>query len=135
VSALPHAVYRVCAKRGSADCAIAAMATIFRRDPEEILIAAAKVRPTVWQAGLPYSEIMRVVRKLKIKAAWTEKFDADDDIGVLWVGYNDVPKEHCVALIEGWVLDPDHDPVSLWRYSEYMMAHNAYGHSLLQVTE
>jgi hypothetical protein len=111
------------------------MATIFRLDPEEVLIAAAHISPTVWQSGLYCSTMLKVARRLKIKARWKENFDPDEDIGVLWVSYNDVAREHCVSLVEGWVLDPEHDPVSLWRYSEFMTANNAYGHSLLQVIE
>ena len=41
---LPSATYRAHSKRGDADCTIASMAIIFRRDPEEVLIAAAKVK-------------------------------------------------------------------------------------------
>jgi hypothetical protein len=132
---MPHAAYRITPQRGKADCAIAAMACIFRRDFEEVLIAASQVAKTIWQSGLSAGEILRVARRLKVKAKWHTKFDAEEDIGVLWCSHNDTTKEHCVVLIEGWVIDPGHDPVSMWRYEEYCKAMNAFGNSLLQVTE
>lgn len=134
---LPHASYRVYSKRGKSDCAIAAMATIFRRDPEEVLLAAAKVSPRVWESGLYCTDMVKVARRLKIKAVWryAGQFSPEDDIGVLAIGYNDNRNEHCVALIEGWVLDPEQNPVSLWEYDEFCRVENAYGNALLQVIE
>lgn len=132
---LPHAAYSIAPQKGSADCAVAAMACIFRRDFEEVLIAAAAVKPNVWRAGLTASEMARVARRLKVKAKWHTQFDAEDDIGVLWCSHHDTTKEHCVVLIEGWVLDPAHSPVPMWRYEEYCKALNAFGNSLLMVTE
>lgn len=132
---MPEATYRIHSKRGKADCAVAAMAIIFRRDPEEVLIAAAKFKPTVWTAGLYCTDMVRVARRLKLKAEWkvTGQFDPEDATGVLWVSYHDSTKEHCVALIEGMVIDPEHTPASLWDYDDFCRANNAYGNSLLVV--
>lgn len=132
---LPSATYRLHSKRGASDCAVAALAIILRRDPEEVLVAAARFKPTVWGAGLYCTDMVRVARRLKVKARWltTGQFDADEDTGVLWVSYHDSTKEHCVALIEGLVVDPEHTPVSLWEYDEFCRANNAYGNALLVV--
>lgn len=132
---LPQATYRVHSKKGDSDCGIAAMAIILRRDPEEVLIAAAKIAPTVWTKGLFCTEMVRVARRLKVKARWltSGQFDPEDATGVLWVSYHDSTKEHCVALIDGKVIDPEHTPPSLWEYDEFCKANNAYGNSLLVV--
>lgn len=132
---LPHATYRIASKRGEADCAVAAMAMVFRLDYEEVLIASARIAPHVWRSGLHATEMTRIARRLKVKVAWKPHFDPDEDTGLLWVSHRDSTKEHCVVLIEGWIYDVDHNPVSLWRYSEYCTAQNAYGSSLLQVIE
>jgi hypothetical protein len=126
--------YRAHAKAGENDCAIAAMATIFRREPGEVLVAAAKVKPTVWKDGLSCNEMLKVAKRLKVKATWAMKFDPETAVGVLWVTYNDVPKEHCVVLIAGWVIDSDCDPVEVMRYVDYCASEKAYGTVLLQVT-
>lgn len=137
VKPLPHATYRVYSKRGPADCSIAAMATIFRRDPEEVLIAASRISPTVWRSGLHLTEMLKVARRLKVKVRvkYAAQIDPDDDIGVLWISYNDRVDEHCVSLVEGWVLDPEEHPVSLWRYADYMTVQNAVPNGLLEVVE
>lgn len=132
---LPSAVYRIAPQRGQADCAVAAMAFIFRRDQEEVLIAASHVDPTVWRTGLSCTQMSKIARRLKIKTRWNSHFDTDESIGVLWVGFHDNTKEHCVVLIEGWIYGVEHDPVSMWRYDEYMKVRNAYGGSLMEVIE
>jgi hypothetical protein len=111
------------------------MAMIFRRDPEEVLIAASHISSTGWRSGLSWPEMLKVARRLKSKTRWKTAFDAEDDIGVLWISHHDSTKEHCVVLIEGWIHEIEHNPVSLWRYSEYMTAQNAFGNSLLEVIE
>jgi hypothetical protein len=92
VSVFPRVAYRVYSKRGDADCAIAAMATVFRRDYEEVLIAAAIVYPDAWNHGLTLPHMQRVARRLKIKTAirtvtgGVPSFDIEDETGVLWTG-------------------------------------------------
>lgn len=129
---LPNAVYSVIPKHGDNDCAIACMAFVFRRDYGEVLAAAARVSKTVWASGLSCLEMIRVARALKAKAIATQTFDPDEDIGVLWVSFRDNTKEHVVVLKEGWVFDPDHNPVSLWRYDEFLSAMNAVPKMLLK---
>lgn len=133
--ALPHAFYRLYPQRGEADCTIASMATIFRRDLEEVLVAAALISKTVWRSGLTCPEMVRVAKKLGIKVKWHVKFDVEDGVGVLWVSHHDTTKEHCVALIDGWVFDPAHNPISMAPVEDYYKAFNAFGNSLLQVVE
>ena len=127
--------YNVVAKRGEADCAIAAMATIFRLSFEEVLVAAVKISPTVWRTGLSCNEMLKVAKRLKVKATWATQFDPSAAVGVLCISYNDVPREHCVVLVDGWVLDPECDPVQLWRYADYCAVQKAYGTFLMQVAE
>ena len=134
----PHATYRMHSKLGENDCAATAMAIILRRDPVEVILAAAKVRPTSWTAGLYATEMVRVARRLGVKARWLTagQFDPEESTGVLWVGYHDNTKEHCVALIDGCVIDPEHTPASYWDdFEEFCKANNAYGNSLLVVEE
>jgi hypothetical protein len=133
-SALPH-VMQLHSKTGKADCTIAAMATIFRRDYEEVLIAAAKVSPTVWKAGLACTEMLKVAHRLKVKARWKHNPDFEDDIGVLIVGYNDKIEDHAVVLIEGWIIDPEWRPPTMWHHIDFFREHNAYGTTLLEVIE
>lgn len=136
---LPSAPYRIHSKRGDADCAVAAMATIFRREPGEVLIAASKVVPNVWHSGLFCTQISKVAKRLGLKTKWcpvtVTAFDPEESTGVLWVGHHDTTNEHCVVLIEGWIYEVEHDPVSMWRYDEYMRATNAYAGALLEVLE
>lgn len=133
---LPSAVYHVVAKHGTADCAVAALAFVLRRSYEEVLIAAARVDPHVWTSGLHATGMSRVCKALGVKARWLKgEIDTEDGIGVLWASYRDSTKEHCVVLLEGWVFDVEHDPVSVWRYDEWCVANNAYGVSLLAVAE
>lgn len=142
MSAFPRVAYRLYPKRGESDCAIAAMATVFRRDYEEVLIAAAKVRPHAWKSGLHWIDMPRVARRLKVKTR-TRKvlggvpdFDMENETGVLWVGYRDRTSEHCVVLLEGgWIADPEYDPVVLAEHDDYCAVHNAYPGGLLQVKE
>lgn len=129
------AVHRLHAKWGDNDCTIAAMATIFRREPGEVLIAASKVSPTVWRTGLSCKEMLKVAHRLKIKARWKHGFDPEEDTGVLVIGFNDKVGEHCVVLLEGWIIEPEHDPVSVWRFDDYYKATNSYGTTLLEVVE
>lgn len=132
----PEAFHRAHAKRGPADCAIAAMATIFRRDPEEVLIAAARVNPSVWTSGLTTAQMLKTARRLGIKTTLKYRDQIDpEDTGVLWVSYHDRTDEHCVALIEGIVIDPEYDPPVIARYDEYTAAMYAYGNALLMVKE
>ena len=42
-------LYQFHSKQGKSDCAIAAMATVFQRDPAEVLIAASRISSTVWR--------------------------------------------------------------------------------------
>lgn len=129
------APFRLYPKRGDADCTIAAMATIFRRDYEDVLLAAAQVSKHVWRSGLHCPDVLRVARRLKIKARWCRTFDSEAETGMLWVSYHDSAKEHCVVLINGLVVDPDHNPVSLWDVDDYMRAQNAFANQLLIVEE
>ena len=132
---LPSAVYHLVSKRGAADCAIASLAFLTRREYEEVLIAAAKVDPHVWRTGLHATDMVKVAKRLQVKAKWVASFDPEEEIGVLWVSYHDSTKEHIVVLMEGWVFDPEHNPVSVWRYDEFCSANNAYGNTLLKVVE
>lgn len=132
---LPHIFFRLVPKQGENDCAIAAMASYLRLDHGAVLAAAAQVSPTVWTAGLAATEMVRVGRKLGVKLHWTSTFDIEDDTGLLWVSYRDNTKEHVVLLVEGWVVDPDHNPVVLGRHDEWMAAHNGFPKQLLRVVE
>lgn len=132
---LSHASYRLYPKRGPADCVIACMATIFRRDYEDVLIAAVGVNKHAWRSGLHTTEFARIARRLKVRAEWKVKPVLDEDTGVLWIGYHDSTREHCVVLLEGKVIDPDHDPVSLWDADDYLRANNAYANQLFRVRE
>lgn len=132
---LPHAFYRLCPKQGEADCGIAALATYLRRDHAEVLIAAAHISKTVWQVGLGAAEMVKVARRLGVRTKWYEVFDIEEDIGVLWIGFNDSNKQHVVFLAEGWIFDPDHNPVSMAWHSEFTTACNGYAHQVLKVVE
>jgi hypothetical protein len=135
LASLPHAVYRVFPKRGENDCAVAALAIVLKRDYEDVLIAAAKISPTVWRAGLHGTDMIKVAKRLGVAMRWKPQLDPDEDIGVLWVSHRDSTKEHCVVLLEGWILEPEHNPVSLWRVDEYYAAQNAFANSLLEVVK
>ena len=133
---LPNVFYPLVPKQGEADCSIAVLAWYLRRKHAEVLIAAAHVSPTVWTAGLSSVEMIRVAKRLGVKARWkTQQIDLDEDIGTLWVGYHDSTKEHMVDLAEGWIYDPEHDPVTMARQEEWMRANNAYPKALMQVCE
>lgn len=131
----PSVFFRVVPKQGDNDCAIASLAWYLRRAYAEVLIAAAHICPTVWTAGLSCPEMIRVAKRLGVKAKWLTTFDIEDDIGLLWVSYNDSAKEHIVCLAEGWVLDPDHDPVVMAQHEDWMKVNNAYPKALMQVCE
>lgn len=142
MSAFPRVAYRLYPKRGDADCAIAAMATVFRRDYEEVLIAASRVSPNAWKRGLHLTEMQRVARRLKIKTQVKKvtggrpDFDIESETGVLWVSYHDRTSEHCVVLLDGgWISDPEYDPAALAEHDDYLCVHNAYASGLLQVKE
>ena len=126
-------VYPIVPKLGSADCVIACLATILRRDYGEVLCAAARVSKTVWQSGLSMPETLKTARRLKASAAFTERFDPEEDSGVLFVGFRDKTDDHAVVLIEGWVFDPEHTPVSMWPYDDFLAVQNAVPKTLLKV--
>ena len=132
---MPHAFFHLYSKRGKSDCAIASMATIFRRDYEEVLIAASRASSTVWRMGLSCKDMSTIARRLKVKTKWKHNPDFEEDIGVLMIDYNDSSKCHAVVLIEGWIFDPEHNPIMACRFDEYYRAHNAYGTALLEVIE
>ena len=129
---LPSAAYAIVPKIGDADCTIACLAMAFRREYGEILVAAARVSKTVWKSGLSCPEMIRVARALKIRAVFTEKFDPEEDTGVLWVSFRDRSTEHAVVLVEGWIFDPEHTPVSMWEYDQYCAVQNAVPKTLLK---
>jgi ABC-type bacteriocin/lantibiotic exporter with double-glycine peptidase domain len=141
MAAFPHAAYRLISKRGANDCAIASLAMILRREYEEVLLASAKVSPTVWKDGLTVTEMQKVAKRLKIntrilKARPSYEFDITAETGVLWVGYNDSAREHVVALFEGgWIVEPEYDPPVMAEHDDYLAVHNAYAGGLLQVIE
>jgi hypothetical protein len=141
MAAFPHAAYRIYSKRGDSDCAIAAMATVFRRDYEEVLIAAAKVAPHAWKSGLTWLQMRQVARRLKVKTLVRKAvphldFDMEDETGVLWVGHHDSTNEHCVVLLDGgWIIDPEYNPAVISEHDDYLRVHNAYPGALLQVVE
>ena len=131
--AQPNVAYHVVAKLGDADYMVACLAMILRRDYGEVLAAAARVCKTVWRDGLTPKETLRTARALGASAAFTSQFDAEEDAGVLWVAFRDQIQEHAVVLIEGWVFDPDHAPVSMWLYDDYLAVRNAVPKLLLKV--
>jgi len=122
---LPHAVVRLYPKRGENDCGVAVLASYLRCDYEEVLLAAAKVNPHVWQRGLYYQDFVKVASRLGVPAKWTKAFSTDDDCGVLWVTYNDLKMEHVVLLDEGRIYDSDHNPVSVWSTEDFFAHYNA----------
>lgn len=128
---LPHAVIRLYPKRGENDCAIATLASYLRRDYEEVLLAAGKVQPRVWEAGLYCTDFIKVANRLKVPVKWHKTFDLDADTGVLWVSYNDRGLEHVVLLDEGRIYDNDHDPISVWSPEDYFGHYNATPKQLL----
>lgn len=128
---LPHAVIRLYPKRGENDCGIATLASYLRRDYEEVLIAAAKVAPRVWQAGVYCNDFVRIARRLGVGVRWHKTFDLDVDTGVLWVSYNDRNMEHVVLLDEGRIYDNDHNPVSVWTPEDWFGHYNAVPKLLL----
>lgn len=142
MSAFPRVAYRLYPKRGESDCAIAAMATVFRRDYEEVLIAAAHVAPHAWKSGLHLTQMQRTARRLKVKTVVRKvlggvpDFDIEGETGVLWLSYRDRTSEHCVVLLEGgWIADPEYDPIVLAEHDDYLGVHNAYPSGFLQVKE
>lgn len=141
MAAFPHAAYRLISKRGDNDCAIAAMSIIFRRDYEEVLLAASKVTSMVWRSGLTINEIQKTAKRLKVKTRVlksrpTAEFDITAETGILWIGYNDSPREHVVALFEGgWIVEPEYNPPVMAEHDDYLAVHNAYAGGLLQVVE
>lgn len=132
---LPHAALRLIPKRGDNDCAIVTLASYLRRDPEEVLLAAGKVSPTVWQSGLHCPQMVRVCNRLGVKVRWRKTFDVENDSGVLWVSYRDLPNEHVVLLLDGRIYDADHDPISVWEQDDWFVHYNAYPSALLQRVE
>lgn len=134
---LPYPVLRIVPKRGDNDCAIAALASYLGHDYERVLIAASKVNRRVLEEGLTAKDIAATATKLKIKGSWStfhDHYDANDR-GLLWVTYNDRPLEHVVMFVEGFIYDPDHDPVSLWDAEDYFAHYNAVGVSLFSKVE
>lgn len=122
---LPSAVFPIVPKQGEADCTIACLSMLLRREYGEVLAAAARVSKTLWTSGLSTPEIIRVARALKAVVVVTERFDPDEDTGVLWVSFRDRAGEHVVFLHEGLVFDPEHDPVSMWPYEDFCAVQNA----------
>jgi hypothetical protein len=122
-------------KRGENDCGIAALATYLRRDYEEVLLAAGRVSKNVWNIGLACTEFVRVAKLLGVKAQWFKTFNLEEDSGVLWVSYHDVSNEHIVVLNDGWIYDPEHNPVSCWEQDDFMRHNNAFGNALLKRVE
>ena len=141
MGAFPYTAYRLYSKRGDSDCSIASMATVFRKDYEEVLIAAEKVAPKVWRDGLSIEDMQRVARRLKVpvrvRAAASQTIDLDEETGILWLQYNDdAHKHHVVSIFEGgWLADPEYSPVVIAEYDHYLRVHNAYVGGLLQVKE
>lgn len=132
---LPHAVFRIVPKQGESDCVIACLATILRRDYGEVLAEAARISRTVWKTGLSTPETLRTARRLKATVIYTEHFDPEEDIGILIVSFRDRANDHAVALIEGNVFDPEHDPVSRWAYEEFLSVQNAVPKGLIKLVE
>jgi hypothetical protein len=122
---LPYPVVRLIPKRGENDCAVATLASYLRRDYEEVLVAAAKVRPTVWAAGMYCTDVARVAARLGVRGRWLKSFDVDNDSGVLWVSYNDNGLEHMVLLDEGKIFELDHNPVTMWDTEQFFGHYNA----------
>ena len=122
---LPSAVYPIVPKQGAADCAIACLAMLLRRDYGEVLAAAARISKTLWTAGLTPKEMIRVARALKSCVALSYTFDPEEDTGIVWVTFRDRTGDHVVFLHQGFVFDPEHDPVSMWTYDDFCAVQNA----------
>ena len=132
VKSLPSAVYSIVPKHGENDCAVACLATILRREYGEVLAAASRSVRTVWTDGLTMKEMLRVARTLKGCVMLVQTFDPEEDSGVLSVSFRDRAVEHAVVLIEGWIFDPEHNPVSMWRYEDYLAVQNAVPSGLIK---
>lgn len=125
--------YPIIAKRGHADCAVAALAMAFRLDYHDALVAAIRINPYAWSAGLTAAEVLYVTSYLGHRCEW-RTLDALDvrDTGVLWLGQYYTPAEHCVFAYNGLIFDPDHDPVLVSPATDYLERHEAFGHLLLK---
>ena len=117
---LPSAATRLHPKRGSHDCAVAAIASLIRRDYEEVLMAAARVAPQFWSEGLTAAQHVSICRRLGVKTTWLRAFDLEEDRGVLWVEYHDTAAKHSIYLDAGKVYDSDHNPVTMWDVDDYL---------------
>lgn len=131
---LPSAVYRIVPKQGKADCAIACLAMLLRRDYGEVLAAAARISRTLWTAGLTTPEMIRVARRLKSRLVLSDTIDPEEDTGILWVTFRDRAGWHVVLLHQGLVFDPEHDPVSMWDYEAFCAVQNAVPKGILKET-
>lgn len=133
---LPQAFTRLVPKRGTNDCAVAAIASFLGRDYEEVLIAASRANKDIWRDGLTGKHHVSVCSRLGVKTRWFRKFDLEDDTGVLWLSYNDShQRHHSVLLIEGKIYDPDYSPICMADCDEYLRFMNAFPAELLKKVE
>lgn len=138
MSAPPPAAIRLYSKRGSADCAIAALASYLRADYEEVLIAASKSRGNVWKHGLDGPQMVRIGRRLGFRLRWRKiaEQELDEVSGVLAIEHYDQPNtRHAVLIVEGAVYDSDDNPVTRWDADVYLRIKNAYPTQLLEMVE
>jgi len=135
--ALPHAVTRLIPQRGTADCAVACLASYLRVDYEEALLAAGRACPQVLTQGLHGIEIRKAARYLGFNTKWVRAnaYDLDEATGILYIEYQAPISCHTVLLIEGVIYDPSHNPVSRWDHSEWYKYYCASPSSLLQTVE
>lgn len=117
---LPVAATRLYSKRGDTDCAICCLAMLLHLHPNEILIAASRVRRQVVEDGLKMIDLVKVAARCGEQAIWTRSFNHEEDDGILWVQYRDSDKRHAVMLSDGKVYDPDYDPIAMWEFDDFV---------------
>lgn len=106
------AILRIVPQRGEhSDCAIAALASLYGRDYETVLLAAGRAtKRDVLVNGLHSTEMTRVARKIgeRLRVIPWDAVDEDEDTGIMHVKariHGETYEDHVVLFHCGSVID------------------------------
>lgn len=94
-------------QRGTADCAIAALAMLSGRPYREVSEAAMAISPVVHRSGLWNTELGKIARAIGFRLRPVRKISTDPDTtGLLVLKRRTNSDGHVVVLFQGVVVDP-----------------------------
>lgn len=125
------AFVRLVKQRHDTDCSVATLATFLARSYEEVLLAIK--RPDVLSKGVYVRAVVAAAKRLGKPLKLRQRFDVENDTGILVVYSKTRDFKHLVVLMSGLIIDCQ--DATIWDYDAYMAVYEARTMGLLALKE